>query len=156
MLKGVESVESGYTGGHMPNPTYGQVANGMTGHAEALRVMYDPAVISYDDLLAVFFHTHDPTCLNRQGHDIGTEYRSAIFYATPEQKEKAEALIKELNESKAYDKPVVTEVAPLKEFYLAEDYHRDFYKNNKGALYCDIVIEPKLEKLQQRFQNLLK
>jgi len=156
MLKGVKSVVSGYAGGTTKNPTYEQICGGNTGHAEAIRITYDPLIISYDDLLAVFFNTHDPTTLNRQGNDIGTEYRSIIFYGNEEEKAKAETLIKELNESKAYDKPVVTEVKPLTEFYEAEDYHRDYYKKNEEAPYCQIVIAPKLEKLQERFAKLLK
>jgi peptide-methionine (S)-S-oxide reductase len=113
-------------------------------------------VISYDDLLSVFFNTHDPTTLNRQGNDVGTQYRSGIYYIDNEQKEKAETLIKELNESKAYDKPVVTEVKPLGKFYVAEEYHREYYKNNTNQPYCQLVIAPKLEKLQERFEKLLK
>jgi peptide-methionine (S)-S-oxide reductase len=156
MLRGVKSVKPGYTGGTVKNATYEQVGNGNTGHAEAIKIVYDPAVISYDDLLAVFFNTHDPTTLNRQGNDIGTQYRSAIFYADEEQKTKAEALIKELNDTKAYAKPVVTEVSPLSEFFEAEDYHHEYYKNNKSAPYCQLVIAPKVEKLQKRFAELLK
>jgi methionine-S-sulfoxide reductase len=156
MLKGVKSVMSGYTGGTTTDPDYSKVAAGRTGHAESLKIEFDPSVISYEDLLAVFFNTHDPTTLNRQGHDIGTEYRSAIFYANEDQKSKAEALIKELNDSKAYDKPVVTEVKPLGPFYPAEEYHRDFYKNNKEFPYCQIIIAPKLERLQKKFAELLK
>ncbi len=156
MLKGVKSVMSGYTGGSAQNPDYGKVSAGNTGHLEALKIDYDPAVISYDDLLAVFFNTHDPTTVNRQGHDIGNEYNSAIFYFDDEQKQKAEALIKELNDSNAYEKPVVTSVRPAGPFYEAEAYHRNFYKNNSDAPYCELVIEPKLEKLQKRFAKLLK
>ena len=141
MLKGVKSVMSGYTG----NPP-----------AESIKIEYDPAVISYDDLLAVFFNTHDPTTLNRQGNDVGTQYRSAIFYADDEQKTKAENLIRELNDSHAYDKPVVTEVTPLEEFRQAEHYHHDYYKNNPTQPYCQLVIAPKLEKMQKRFAQLLK
>lgn len=161
MLKGVRSVMPGYAGGNPQAgggaaPTYEQVSNGDTGYAESLKVEFDPSVISYEDLLAVFFNTHDPTTLNRQGPDVGTQYRSSIFYSNEEQKRKAEALIKELDDAKAYDKPVVTEVQPLGEFYPAEDYHRDFYNNNKDFMYCEIIIEPKLEKLQKRFAKLLK
>ena len=156
MLKGVGSVAPGYAGGTTKNPTYEQVCGGNTGHAEAIRITYDPLIISYDDLLAVFFNTHDPTTLNRQGNDIGTQYRSIIFYGNEEEKRKAETLIKELNESRAYDKPVVTEVKPLTEFYEAEDYHKNFYKKNEDAPYCQIVIAPKLKKLQERFVKLLK
>ncbi|MDD5165381.1 MAG: peptide-methionine (S)-S-oxide reductase MsrA [Candidatus Pacebacteria bacterium] len=156
MLKGVSIVKPGYTGGTLANPTYEQVSNGNTGHAEAIEIQYDPAVISYDDLLSVYFNTHDPTTVNRQGNDIGTQYRSAIFYTTDEQKEKAERLVKELNDREAYDKPVVTEVKPLDVFYVAEDYHHEYYKNHEGQPYCQLVIAPKLEKLQKRFENLLK
>ena len=141
MLKGVKSVMSGYTG----NPP-----------AESLKIEYDPSIISYDDLIAVFFNTHDTTTLNRQGNDVGTQYRSAIFYADDEQKIKAESLIRELNDSHAYDKPVVTEVTPLAEFRQAEHYHHDYYKNNPTQPYCQLVIAPKLEKMQKRFAQLLK
>ena len=156
MLKGVKSVMPGYTGGTTTNPDYGRVAGGRTGHAESLKIEFDPSVISYDDLLNVFFNTHDPTTVNRQGNDIGTEYRSVIFYSNDEQKQKAEAVIKELSDTHAYDKPIVTEVKPLGAFYDAEDWHRDFYKNNKSAPYCQIVIAPKLEKFEKRFAELLK
>jgi methionine-S-sulfoxide reductase len=156
MLKGVKSVKSGYTGGTTENPTYKQVSNGDTGHAEAIQITYDPSIISYNDLLAIFFYTHDPTTLNRQGNDIGTQYRSVIFYSNEEQKQKAEILIKELNDMKSYEKPVVTEVKPLTKFYQAEDCHNDYYKNNKSEPYCQLVIAPKLEKLQKRFAELLK
>jgi len=156
MLKGVKSVMSGYSGGETKNPTYEQVSVGNTGHAESIKIEYDPSVISYDDLLAVFFNTHDPTTLNRQGNDVGTQYRSAIFYADDEQKTKAESLIRELNDSHAYDKPVVTEVAPLAEFRQAEHYHHDYYKNNPTQPYCQLIIAPKLEKMQKRFAKLLK
>ena len=161
MLKGVMSVMPGYAGGKnrgptSVGPTYEQVSNGDTGYAESLKIEFDPSVISYDDLLAVFFNTHDPTTLDRQGNDVGMQYRSAIFYSNEEQKHKAEMLIKELDDAKAYDKPIVTEVRPQSEFYEAEGYHRDFYKNNKGTPYCESVIEPKLEKLQKRFVRLMK
>ena len=155
MLKGVKSVIPGYTGGNLKDPTYEQVCEMNTGHAEAIKIEYDPSVISYDDLLAVFFNTHDPTTINRQGNDVGTQYRSAIFYTEEEEKEKAMSLIKELNASKAFDKPVVTEVNPLIEFYSAEDYHRNYYKNNEAQPYCQIVIAPKLKKLQERFARLV-
>lgn len=154
-LKGVKSVMSGYTGGTVPNPTYEQVSDGNTGHAEAIKIEFDPTVISYGDLLTVFFNTHDPTTVNRQGADIGTQYRSAIFYANEEQKKTAENTITELNNAKAYDNPVVTEVKPLTYFYEAEEYHRDYYKNNKSQSYCQLVIAPKLEKMQKRFKELL-
>lgn len=156
MLKGVQSVVPGYTGGKMDNPNYSKVSDGNTGHAEAIKITYDPTTISYDDLLAVFFNTHDPTTLNRQGNDVGTQYRSAIFYVDQEQKQKAEALVKELNDSKAYEKPVVTEVTVLTKFFEAEDYHHDYYKKNSDQPYCQLVIAPKLEKLEKRFAELLK
>lgn len=155
-LKGVTSVSSGYTGGTPVNPSYEQVSSGQTGHAECIRIEYDSSIISYDDLLAVFFNTHDPTTLNRQGNDVGTQYRSAIFYTDDEQRVKAEALIAELNNSKAYDKPVVTEVQPLQEFFPAEAYHRDYYRNHADQPYCQLVIAPKLEKLQKKFAELIK
>ncbi len=154
-LKGVSSVEPGYTGG-TGAPTYEDVADGGTGHAEAIRITYDQIIISYDDLLVVFFNTHDPTTLNRQGNDVGTQYRSAIFYVDEEQRRKAEALIAELDATHAYDKPIVTEVKPLEDFYPAEGYHKDYYKNHPEQAYCQIVIAPKLEKLQKRFKELLK
>lgn len=156
MLKGVVSVLPGYTGGHTDNPSYDTVSRGDTGHAEAIEIIYDSSLISYDDLLSVFFNTHDPTTLNRQGNDIGTQYRSAIFYIDNEQKEKAENLISELNTSKAYDSSVVTEVKQLEKFYVAEDYHKNYYDNNQNQPYCQLVIAPKLEKLQKRFAKLIK
>ena len=154
-LKGVISVLPGYTGGTSKNPTYEQVSNGNTGHVESIKIEYDPGQISYDDLLAVFFNTHDPTTLNQQGNDIGTQYASAIFYSNAEQKAKAEALIRELTEKKAFDKPVVTVVRPLETFYVAENYHHDYYEAHKDQPYCQIVIAPKLEKLEKKFADLL-
>ena len=135
-LKGVISAEPGYAGGHTENPTYLQVCDGDTGHAEAVKIEFDPSIITFGDLMSVFFNTHDPTTLNRQGNDVGTQYRSAIFYTNEEQKQEAEKLIRELNESKAYDKPVVTEVSPLTKFYGAENYHHDYYEKNKDKAYC--------------------
>lgn len=155
-LKGVSSVKSGYTGGATKNPTYEQVSSGNTGHAEAIRIEFDPTVISIDDILTVFFNTHDPTTLNRQGNDIGTQYRSGIFYLNDGQRQKAEAFIKELNDSKAYDKKVVTELTPFTEFYPAEDYHDQYYAVHKDEPYCRLVIAPKIEKLEKRFAELLK
>lgn len=155
-LKGVKSVMPGYTGGTIENPTYEQVSAGNTGHVESIKIDFDPSIISYDDLLTVFFNTHDPTTLNRQGNDVGTQYRSVVFYSNDTQRAKAEALIKELNDSHAYDKPVVTEVRPLEGFYAAEDYHRKYYDNNASQPYCQLIIAPKLEKLQKRFAELLK
>ncbi len=155
-LDGILKVESGYTGGKVENPTYKQVGTGTTGHAEACNIIYDPAKISYDELLAAFFVAHDPTQLNRQGNDIGTQYRSAIFYHDDKQKELAEYYIKKLNEEKAYDKNIVTKVSPASKFYIAEDYHQDYYDNNKNAPYCTMVIKPKLEKFKKVFQEKLK
>jgi peptide-methionine (S)-S-oxide reductase len=155
-LRGVISVMPGYTGGTTPSPTYEQVCTGETGHAEATRVIFDPSQISYHDLLTVFFATHDPTTLNRQGNDVGTQYRSAIFYTTPEQEAEAEKFIAELTASDPDGRPIVTEVMPLGEFYDAEDYHRQYFKNHPGAGYCQVIIEPKVEKLQKQFATLLK
>lgn len=155
-LRGVKSVVPGYTGGTVVDPTYEMVHTGRTGHVEAIKIEYDPASISYDDLLNVFFNTHDPTTLNQQGNDVGTEYRSAIFYMDDEQQGKAEALIKELTTSKAHDNPIVTEVRPLEIFYPAETYHREYYAHHNDEPYCQIVIAPKLEKLQKRFAELVK
>jgi peptide-methionine (S)-S-oxide reductase len=155
-LKGVVSVMPGYSGGTVANPTYEQVCTGTTGHAEVTRVEYDPAQISYHDLLVVFFATHDPTSLNRQGADVGTEYRSVIFYTTDEQKRETEAFIAELNSSNPAGKRVVTEVVPLEAFYQAENYHQEYYRNNSFAPYCQVVIDPKLRKLHKQFSALLK
>jgi peptide-methionine (S)-S-oxide reductase len=155
-LRGVISVMPGYTGGTVHNPSYDAVCGGNTGHAEATRIEFDPAQISFKDLLTVFFATHDPTTLNRQGNDVGTQYRSAIFYSTPEQKTESEQFIKDLEASDPGGKPIVTEVTPLGEFYDAEDYHRQYYKNNPGAGYCQVIIEPKVQKMQEHFSALLK
>lgn len=155
-LEGVTAVSSGYTGGHVKNPSYREVCNETTGHAEAVRIMYDPEKISYKQLLEVFFQTHDPTSLNRQGADAGTQYRSAIFYYNEEQKETAESIIKALDESGAFNGPIVTEVSPATEFYVAEDYHQDYFNNNKTAAYCNFVIVPKLDKFRKVFADQLK
>jgi peptide-methionine (S)-S-oxide reductase len=156
-LKGVVKVTSGYSGGTTASPTYKQVCTGETGHAECVQVIYEPDKISYDDLLEVFFEVHDPTTLNRQGADVGTQYRSAIFYHNDEQKKKAEYYIKELNKSGAYDKPLVTQIAPFTKFYPAENYHQEYYENNKGTNpYCSVVIRPKLEKFEKVFAQKLK
>jgi peptide-methionine (S)-S-oxide reductase len=155
-LKGVEKVESGFTGGQKPNPTYKEVCTGTTGHAEACNITYDPAVISYDELLAAFFTSHDPTQINRQGNDVGTQYRSGIYYHNPEQKEKAEYYIKRLNDEKAYPNPIVTEVKPYGTFYKAEDYHQDYYNQNGQEGYCRMVIQPKVEKFKKVFAEKLK
>lgn len=154
-LRGVKSVMPGYTGGRVRNPSYDDVATGQTGHAEAVKIEFDPAEISYNDLLTVFFNTHDPTSLNRQGSDVGTQYRSEIFYTTDGQKAAAESLIRELGEAGAYDKPIVTNVSPVQEFFPAEDYHREYYRTHAGEPYCDLVIAPKMEKLEKRFAELL-
>ncbi len=155
MLKGVNSVLPGYSGGHTENPTYEQVSNGNTGHAESVQIEYDADVVSTQSLLTVFFGSHDPTTRNRQGADVGTQYRSVIFYTTPEQKEEIEKYIKEINDSNEMGKPIVTEVEPLSKFYIAEDYHRDYFAKNPGNPYCEIVINPKLEKVQKEFADLL-
>jgi peptide-methionine (S)-S-oxide reductase len=155
-LHGVESVMSGYAGGSTKNPTYEEVCGGRTGHAEVIKIDFDPGEIAFKDLLTVFFATHDPTTLNRQGNDVGTQYRSAIFYADEEQKREAEAFIKELNDSKAFGKPVVTTLEPLGEFYEAEDYHQKYYANNPYQPYCQYMIPPKLNKLHKQFSALLK
>ncbi len=155
-LKGVESVESGYSGGHVPNPSYAQVCDDNTGHAEVVRVTFDPQVISYHDLLKVFFSIHDPTTLNRQGNDVGTQYRSAIYYHTPEQKAVAEAVIKEFTEARLWDGPIVTEVTPFEQFYMAEDYHQEYFKKNPFQGYCRAIIAPKVAKFRQKFVEQLK
>lgn len=156
-LDGVISAVSGYTGGHVKNPTYKEVCTGQTGHAEALQIVYDPAKISFDELLEVFWETHDPTTLNRQGNDIGPQYRSGIFYLNQEQKEKAEKYKKELDQSGAFDKPIVTEITPFTVFYPAEDYHQQYFENNENANpYCQIVIRPKLDKFRKVFKDKLK
>lgn len=155
-LRGVIKVTSGYAGGNIPNPTYTAVSSGNTGHAEVIKVEYNPAEISYRDLLEVFFATHNPTTLNQQGADVGTQYRSAIFYTNEVQKREAEKIIKELTDEKAYERPIVTEIASLKEFYKAEDYHLDYYRRNKENPYCQLVIAPKLIKFQQKFSSLIK
>ena len=155
-LRGVISVMPGYAGGSLKNPTYDDVCDGRTGHAEAIRIEFDPSAISYRDLLTVFFATHDPTTLNRQGNDVGTQYRSIVLYAGTEQKKQAEGLIQELNDSSAFGEPVVTEVKPLGDFYEAEDYHRKYFANNSYQPYCQFIISPKLQKLQKRFADLLK
>jgi len=155
-LRGVQSVESGYAGGHVENPSYRAVCNGDTGHAEVVRVQFDPAVLSYRDLLNVFFAIHDPTTLNRQGADVGTQYRSAIFYHSPEQKETAETLIRELNEQKIWDHPIVTEVKPISNYYQAEDYHQEYFANNPNQPYCQAVVAPKVSKFRKHFHDVLK
>ena len=155
-LEGVEKVSSGYTGGHVKNPTYEQVCSKTTGHAEALQIRYDPSKISFDELLEVFWGTHDPTTLNRQGNDVGPQYRSAIFYHNQEQKEKAENYKKALDASGAFDSPIVTTIEPLTVFYPAEDYHGNYYLKNPTQSYCYYVIKPKMDKLKKVFADKLK
>lgn len=155
-LRGVSSVMPGYAGGTTKDPSYEAVCTGMTGHAEVIKIEFDPAQIMFNDLLTVFFATHDPTTLNRQGSDVGTQYRSTILYTTEQQKQDAVAFIKKINESDPNGKPVVTEIKPLDHFYPAEDYHKDYFKNNSSQPYCQLIIEPKVEKLQKNFQALLK
>ena len=155
-LEGVVSVMPGYAGGSVKNPTYEKVCSGQTGHAEVIRIEFDPSQITFTDLLTVFFATHDPTTLNRQGADVGTQYRSVVFYVDEEQKRQAELFIKELNDANSFDWPVVTTVEPLKELYPAEDYHRKYYANNTYQPYCQITIPPKLNKLHKQFSELLK
>ncbi|OGF83354.1 peptide-methionine (S)-S-oxide reductase [Candidatus Giovannonibacteria bacterium RIFCSPLOWO2_01_FULL_46_13] len=156
MLKGINKVLPGYSGGSIENPTYEQVSSGKTGHAEVIYIEYDPAQISYRNLLAVFFGSHDPTTKNRQGSDVGPQYRSVIFHTTPGQKSEAEKIIKEINGSDSAGAPVVTEIEPFTKFYEAEDYHKNFYERNRGYPYCEVIINPKLEKVQHEFAELLK
>ena len=155
-LRGVEKVESGYAGGLIPNPSYRQVCTGTTGHAEVVQLTFDPSVVSFKELLEVFFTIHDPTTLNRQGADIGTQYRSAIFYHTPEQKRVAEQVMAELSAAKIWDEPIVTEITPLTVFYPAEDYHQRYYEQNTEQPYCRAVIAPKVAKFRQKYLSKLK
>jgi len=155
-LKGVHSVESGYAGGHVDNPSYRDVCTGNTGHAEVVQIRFDPNVVSYRDLLNVFFTIHDPTTLNRQGADIGTQYRSAIFYHDDEQKKIAEEVIKDLNAQKVWDNPIVTEVTKFDKFYLAEDYHQEYFAHNQYQPYCQVVVAPKVAKFRKHFLQMLK
>ncbi len=155
-LKGVEKVESGYAGGTVPNPSYKLVCTGTTGHAEVVQITFDPNVISYRDLLRIFFTVHDPTTLNRQGADVGTQYRSVILYHDDEQKKVAQEVIKEVTEQKIWDAPLVTELVPATPFYKAEDYHQEYYANNPDQGYCRIVIAPKVAKFRQHYRERLK
>ena len=155
-LKGVTKVESGFSGGTVKNPTYEQVCTGETGHSEVVQVTFNPQVISYADLLEVFWKMHDPTTLNRQGEDEGTQYRSVIFYRTPAQKAEAEKYKAELNKAKAYPNPIVTQIVPFKAFYKAEDYHQNYFALNGKKPYCRLVILPKVQKLEEVFKNKLK
>ncbi len=156
MLDGVQKVESGYAGGNTENPTYKEVCTGLTNHAEVVKITYDPRKLSFDDILYAFWQSHDPTTLNRQGNDEGTQYRSVVFYSTEEEKQKTEAYIKKLNEEKAFDNLVVTQLAPLTKFYIAEDYHQNYYNNNKTQGYCMFVVGPKVEKFKKIFKDKLK
>lgn len=155
MLKGVTKVEPGYAGGDTDAPTYEEVSSGTTGHAEVIRITYDPALVPYEDLLTVFFGSHDPTTLNRQGADVGTQYRSVIFYADETEKVVAEKYIQDLQSSEEDSEPIVTEVVPLVHFFPAEDYHQNYFKNNSKAPYCMLIIEPKLETVRARFAQLV-
>lgn len=155
-LKGVHSVMSGYSGGRIANPTYKEVCSGLTGHAEVIQLVYDSSVISYDELLEVFWQTHDPTTLNQQGADVGSQYRSAVFYHNEHQKERAGYFKEKLNAELTFGAPVVTEISPAAPFYKAEDYHQEYYNNNSSDGYCRIVIKPKLEKLKKVFGDKLK
>lgn len=155
-LRGVEDVVSGYAGGHTDNPTYKEVCSETTGHAEVVQITFDPEVISYADILRVFFAVHDPTTLNRQGNDIGTSYRSAIFYHSPEQKAAAETVIREVTDAAIYDKPIVTEVTEFSKFWPAEDYHQEYFANNPSQPYCAAVVAPKVAKFRKVFFDRLK
>lgn len=155
MLKGVSKVEPGYAGGEMEDPSYERVSEGNTGHAEVIRVTYDPAIISYEDLLTVFFGSHDPTTPNRQGNDVGEQYRSVIFYGDEEEKKTAEKIIRDVDASLTDGTRVVTQLIPLEKFYSAESYHKDYFKQNKSAPYCQLIIEPKIEMVRKRFAELV-
>ena len=155
-LNGVEQVESGYSGGRVDDPTYEQVCTGTTGHAEVVQVTFDPKTISLKEILEVFFTVHDPTTLNRQGADVGTQYRSVIFYRSQEQKDIAEQVIREIQKAKLWKAPIVTELVPFMAFYRAEEYHQEYYKKNPGQAYCRIVIEPKIKKFREHYKDKLK
>ncbi len=156
IIKGVERIEPGYTGGTVPNPSYDEVSTGTTGHAEAAQIFFNSSIISFREILEIYFTIHDPTSLNRQGADVGTQYRSAIFYHNQIQKETAEKLIKELNQEQIWNKPIITSVEPLKVFYNAETYHKDYYKKHPKEPYCQAVIAPKIAKLQAHFIDKIK
>lgn len=155
-LEGVENVISGFTGGNIKNPAYREIITGRTGHAEAIEITFDPEKIKFGDILFIFFSTHDPTTLNRQQNDVGTQYRSAIFYHSEEQRKTAEEIIKQLSEQKVFDDPIVTEVTPAKEFYKAEEEHQDFYNQHRQQPYCQFIIDPKIAKLNKYFSDKLK
>lgn len=154
-LKGISNVKSGYSGGHAENPTYKQVCTGETGHAEVIQLDYDPKVISYDELLEVFWKTHDPTTLNRQGNDVGTQYRSAVFYHNEEQRQLAESYKKKLDDSEIWPDPIVTEITAFEKFYPAEEYHNDYFSQNESQPYCALVVAPKVEKFKKIFAEKL-
>lgn len=154
-VKGIVSAKSGYSGGHIKNPAYREVTTGRTGHAEVVQLTFDPTVISYKEILEIFFHLHDPTTLNRQGADVGTQYRSAIFFHNDDQEKTAKEVFAEIDASDLWENPLVTEITPLKEFYVAEDYHQNYYKNNPNQPYCTYVISPKMQKLRHLFGNKL-
>ncbi|MQG21399.1 MAG: peptide-methionine (S)-S-oxide reductase MsrA [SAR202 cluster bacterium] len=155
-VKGINLVESGYIGGDVVNPSYELVCSGTTGHAEAVQITYDPSIISYDEILKIFFATHDPTTLNRQGADIGTQYRSAIFWHTKEQEKSATDIVLELVKSNIWTDPIVTEIVPLSPFFKAEDYHQGYYRENSAQMYCQVVITPKMEKFSIEYKDYLK
>ncbi len=155
-LKGVESVLPGYSGGDVENPSYDEVSSGTTGHAEAIEILYDSNIISFEKLVEIFFHLHDPTTLNRQGNDVGTQYRSAIFYMDENQKNAAEKILKKIEEEKIYKDKIVTQIVPFKAFYEAEDYHKNYYENNRDAGYCRVIIDPKIKKLIAEYSKELK
>ncbi|KLT65998.1 peptide-methionine (S)-S-oxide reductase MsrA [Pedobacter sp. BMA] len=155
-LKGVEEVISGYMGGELKHPTYMEISNGGTGHAEVVKISFDDKLISFNELLLIFFRTHNPTLLNRQGNDIGTQYRSIIFYENEAQKNEAEKLIVELTREHVFDKPIITQIAPAEAFYEAEDYHQNYFNKNHGKPYCAFVIQPKLNKLAEQFRQKIK
>jgi peptide-methionine (S)-S-oxide reductase len=156
LIRGVEKVDPGYTGGDLPNPSYEQVSMGTTGHVEVANITFDPDIIAFREILEIFFGTHDPTQLNRQGADAGTQYRSVVFYRTPVQKATAEQVFADLTNEKVFDKPIVTAIEPLKVFYLAETYHKDYFKKHPREPYCQVVIAPKIAKLQKIFLSKLK
>jgi peptide-methionine (S)-S-oxide reductase len=154
-LRGVERVVSGYAGGHVANPTYQQVCSGRTGHAEVVQLTFDPSIVTYREILEVFFTIHDPTTLNRQGADVGTQYRSAIFYHTPEQESIARRVIEEFEEARVWDSPIVTEIVPLDTFYPAEQYHQNYFRRNPDQPYCQVVVAPKLSKFRRKYLDRL-
>lgn len=155
-VDGVEKVISGFTGGNIKNPPYREVVTGRTGHAEAIKITFDPEKVSFEELLYIFFATHDPTTLNRQGNDVGTQYRSGVFYHSEEQKQVAEKVVRELEEEKVFDDPIVTEITPASAFYEAEEEHHNYYNENRNQPYCRFIIDPKVQKLKHRFSDKLK